>query len=98
MTAKRQFEVLTTENCCFVVKSLIVASQTSIARGVVAWEHCGSWYRQTQLEAVVKEYYSFKPILKEDRKYAPFIQTMDSVILKDGIDEVCERVYGERTK
>ena len=53
-----------------------------------------SWYRQTQLEAVVKEYYIIKPILKEDRKYAPFIHTMDSVILKDGIDEVCERVYG----
>lgn len=55
-----------------------------------------SWYRQTQLEAVVKEYYIIKPILKEDRKYAPFIHTMDSVILKDGIDEVCERVYGEK--
>ena len=57
-----------------------------------------SWYRQTQLEAVVKEYYIIKPVLKQDRKYAPFIHTMDSVILKDGIDEVCERVYGERTK
>jgi len=57
-----------------------------------------SWYRQTQLEAVVKEYYIIKPILKEDRKYAPFIHTMDSVILKDGIDEVCERVYGEKHK
>lgn len=55
-----------------------------------------SWYRQTQLEAVVKEYYIIKPILKEDRKYAPFIHTMDSVILKDGIDEVCERVYGRK--
>jgi len=53
-----------------------------------------SWYRQTQLEAVVKEYYIIKPILKEDRKYSPFIHTMDSVILKDGIDEVCERLYG----
>jgi len=53
-----------------------------------------SWYRLTQLEAVVKEYYIIKPILKEDRKYAPFIHTMDSVILEDGIDEVCERVYG----
>lgn len=55
-----------------------------------------SWYRQTQLEAVVKEYYIIKPILKQDRKYAPLIHTMDSVILKDGIDEVCERVYGEK--
>lgn len=55
-----------------------------------------SWYRQTQLEAVVKEYYIIKPVLKEDRKYAPLIHTMDSVILKDGIDEVCERVYGEK--
>ena len=55
-----------------------------------------SWYRQTQLEAVVKEYYIIKPILKEDRKYAPFIHTMDSVILREGIDEVCERVYGEK--
>ena len=53
-----------------------------------------SWYRQTQLEAVVKEYYIIKPVLKQDRKYAPFIHTMDSVILRDGIDEVCERVYG----
>lgn len=55
-----------------------------------------SWYRQTQLEAVVKEYYIIKPVLKQDRHYAPFIHTMDSVILKDGIDEVCERVYGEK--
>lgn len=55
-----------------------------------------SWYRQTQLEAVVKEYYIIKPVLKQDRKYAPFIHTMDSDILKDGVDEVCERVYGEK--
>ena len=55
-----------------------------------------SWYRQTLLEAVVKEYYIIKPVLKQDRKYAPFIHTMDSVILKDGINEVCERVYGEK--
>ena len=55
-----------------------------------------SWYRRTQLEAVVKEYYIIKPVLKQDRKYAPLIYTMDSVILKDGIDEVCERVYGEK--
>lgn len=55
-----------------------------------------SWYRQTQLEVVVKEYYIIKPVLKQDRKYAPLIYTMDSVILKDGIDEVCERVYGEK--
>ena len=54
------------------------------------------WYRQAQLEAVVKEYYIIKPVLKQDRKYAPLIHTMDSVILKDGIDEVCERVYGEK--
>lgn len=47
-----------------------------------------SWYRQAQLEAVVKEYYIIKPVLKQDRKYAPLIHTMDSVILKDGIDEV----------
>lgn len=55
-----------------------------------------SWYRQTQLEAVVKEYYIIKPVLKQDRKYAPLIHTMDSVILGEGIDEVCERVYGEK--
>lgn len=55
-----------------------------------------SWYRQWRLEAVVKEYYIIKPILKQDQKYAPLIHTMDSVILKDGIDEVCERVYGEK--
>ena len=57
-----------------------------------------SWYRQWQLEAVVREYYIIKPVLKQNRKYAPFIYTMDSVILKDGIDEVCERVYGEKQK
>ena len=55
-----------------------------------------SWYRQSQLEAVVKEYYIIKPVLKQDRKYAPLIHTMDSVILGEGIDEVCERVYGEK--
>ena len=55
-----------------------------------------SWYRQSQLETVAKEYYIIKPVLKQDRKYAPLIHTMDSVILKDGIDEVCERVYGEK--
>lgn len=54
------------------------------------------WYKQTQLEAVVKEYYIIKPVLKQDCKYAPLIHTMDSVILKDGINEVCERVYGEK--
>lgn len=55
-----------------------------------------SWYRQTQLEAVVKEFYIIKPVLKQDHKYAPVIHTMDSVILSDGIDDVCERVYGEK--
>ena len=55
-----------------------------------------SWYRQSQLEAVIKEYYIIKPVLKQDRHYAPFIHTLDSVILRDGIDEVCERVYGEK--
>ncbi len=55
-----------------------------------------SWYRQSQLEAVVKEYYIIKPVLKHDRHYAPLIHTMDSVILREGIDEVCERVYGEK--
>ena len=55
-----------------------------------------SWYRHAQLEAVVKEYHIIKPVLKQDRKYAPVIHTMDSVILRDGIDEVCERVYGEK--
>lgn len=55
-----------------------------------------SWYRQTQLEAVVKEYYIIKSVLKHDRHYAPLIHTMDSVILREGIDEVCERVYGEK--
>ena len=55
-----------------------------------------SWYRQTQLEAVVKEYYIIKPVLKQDHKYAPLIHAMDSVILREGIDEVCERVYGEK--
>ena len=55
-----------------------------------------SWYRQTQLEDVVKEYYIIKPVLKQDRKYAPLIHTMDSVILKNGIDKVCERMYGEK--
>lgn len=55
-----------------------------------------SLYRQWQLEAVVKEYYIIKPVLKQDRKYDPLIHTMDSVILKDGIDKVCERVYGEK--
>ena len=55
-----------------------------------------SWYRLSQLEAVVKEYYIIKPVLKQDRKYAPLIHTMDSVILKDGINEGCERVYGEK--
>lgn len=53
-----------------------------------------SWYRQSQLEAVVKEYYIIKPVLKYDRHYTPLIHTMDSVILREGIDEVCERVYG----
>lgn len=55
-----------------------------------------SWYRQSQLEAVVKEYYIIKPVLKHDSHYAPLIHTMDSVILREGIDEVCERVYGEK--
>lgn len=33
------------------------------------------------------------------KKYiGPFMHVMDSVILEDGIDEVCERVYGEKQK
>ena len=58
---------------------------------------CRSLMVQTdQLEAVVKEYYIIKPVLKHDRHYAPLIHTRDSVILREGIDEVCERVYGEK--
>lgn len=45
---------------------------------------------------LTKKYYIIKPVLKQDRKYAPLIHTMDSVILKDGINKVCERVYGEK--
>lgn len=33
--------MLTTANCRCVVKSLIVASWESIARGVITWKHCG---------------------------------------------------------
>ena len=55
-----------------------------------------SWYKTYRLEQVAKEYYIIKPVLKQDLKYAPLIHTMDSDILKDGINEVCERVYGEK--
>ena len=39
ITAKRQFDLLTTAKCRFVVKSLIIISWESIAIGVIAWEH-----------------------------------------------------------
>ena len=39
--AKRQFDVLTTANCRFLVKSLIIAFWESIARGVIDWERFG---------------------------------------------------------
>ena len=41
ITAKRQFDLLTTANCHSVVKSLIIISWESIAIGVITWEHCG---------------------------------------------------------
>ena len=41
MTAKRQFEVLTTANCPFVVKPPFETSWETIAIGVIIWEHCG---------------------------------------------------------
>ena len=41
VTTKRQFEVLTTANCCFVVKSLIETFGKSNAKGVLIWEHYG---------------------------------------------------------
>ena len=41
MTAKRQFEVLTTANCRFRHKMLLETSWESIATGVITWEHYG---------------------------------------------------------
>ena len=40
-TTKQQFEVLTTANCRFVVKSLIETFGKSNAKGVLIWEHYG---------------------------------------------------------
>lgn len=41
MIAKRQFGVLTTANCRFVVKYTFKASWETIAKGATIWEHCG---------------------------------------------------------
>lgn len=38
-TTKQQFEVSTTANCRFVVKSLIEISWKSNTKGVIIWEH-----------------------------------------------------------
>lgn len=53
-----------------------------------------SWYKSYRLEQVAKEYYIIKPLLREDRRYGPFIQALDSAILSSGVDEVCEKIYG----
>lgn len=52
------------------------------------------WYENYRLEQVAKEYYIIKPVLKTDPHYSPLIQTLDSAILSSGVDEICERVYG----
>lgn len=53
-----------------------------------------SWYKSYRLEQVAKEYYIIKPLLRDDRKFGPFIHSLDSAILSSGVDDVCEKIYG----
>ena len=53
-----------------------------------------SWYKTYRLEQVAKEYYIIKPLLRDDRKFGPFIKALDSAILSSGVDDVCEKIYG----
>lgn len=57
-----------------------------------------SWYKTYRLEQVAKEYYIIKPLLREDRRYGPFIHALDSAIISSGVDEVCEKIYGRPEK
>lgn len=55
-----------------------------------------SWYKTYRLEQVAKEYYIIKPLLRDDRKFGPFIHSLDSAIISSGVDEVCEKIYGRQ--
>ena len=57
-----------------------------------------SWYKLYRLEQVAKECYIIKPILRDDRKFGPFIHALDSAIISSGVDEVCEKIYGRPEK
>lgn len=57
-----------------------------------------SWYKTYRLEQVAKEYYIIKPLLRDDRKFGPFIHALDSAIISSGVDEVCEKIYGRPEK
>lgn len=57
-----------------------------------------SWYKSYRLEQVAKEYYIIKPLLRDDRRYGPFIHALDSAIISSGVDEVCEKIYGRPEK
>ena len=57
-----------------------------------------SWCRNYRLEQVAKEYYIIKPLLRDDRKFGPFIHSLDSAIISSGVDEVCEKLYGRPEK
>ena len=57
-----------------------------------------SWYKTYRLEQVAKEYYIIKPLLRDDRKFGPFIHSLDSAILTSGVDDVCEKIYGRPEK
>lgn len=57
-----------------------------------------SWYKSYRLEQVAKEYYIIKPLLRDDRRYGPFIHALDSAIMSSGVDEVCEKIYGRPEK
>ena len=52
-------------------------------------------YRNHQLEQVAKEYYIIKPVLRQDKRYGPFVHSLDSAIMSSGVDEVCEKLYGK---
>jgi len=55
-------------------------------------------FKTYRLEQVAKEYYIIKPLLRDDRKFGPFINALDSAILSSGVDDVCEEIYGRPEK
>lgn len=60
---------------------------------------CGYlWYKNKQMEHVVKEYGIMKPTLMHHPVYRSFIQSLDSVLVDEDVDDVIERIQKNQHK